>query len=143
MSSSEVYDAIVVGGGPGGSTAAWRLARAGARVLLLDRASFPRVKLCAGWVTPAVWRRLEIDPATYPLTLQPFASATVEHSGKVFETAWARPVSYGIVRREFDHHLLERARGAGATVVEGEGVRGVEREGALMRVETGARSMHA
>ena len=49
----------VIGGGPGGSTAAWHLARAGARTLLVDGARFPRVKLCAGWVTPAVWRRMQ------------------------------------------------------------------------------------
>ena len=46
------HDVIIVGGGPGGSTAAWRLARAGLRPLLLDAAVFPRVKVCAGWVTP-------------------------------------------------------------------------------------------
>ena len=132
------FDAIVVGGGPGGSTAAWRLARSGARVALLDAARFPRVKLCAGWVTPTVWRTLELDPLSYPLTLQPFSSATVELDGDVFETTWPRTASYGIVRREFDHFLLGRARHAGATVREGERVRGIARAGELMRVETDA-----
>ena len=46
-----VYDAIVVGAGPAGSTAAYRLASAGASVLLLDRARFPRDKPCGGGVT--------------------------------------------------------------------------------------------
>jgi menaquinone-9 beta-reductase len=44
--SAEIYDAIVVGGGPGGSTTAVYLTRAGVRVLLLDRAKFPRDKVC-------------------------------------------------------------------------------------------------
>jgi flavin-dependent dehydrogenase len=80
---SDGWDAIVVGGGPGGSTAAWRLARDGARVTVLDAARFPRLKLCAGWVTPTVWRTLELDPEAYPHTLQPFADATIELDGEV------------------------------------------------------------
>ena len=47
----EAYDVAIVGGGPAGSTAAYRLARAGASVLLVDRATFPRDKPCGGGVT--------------------------------------------------------------------------------------------
>ena len=122
-------DLIIVGGGPGGSTLAWRLARAGRRVLVLDAASFPRVKLCAGWVTPTVWRALEIDPSEYPRTLQPFSEATLELDGNCHKTRWARTASYGIIRREFDDFLLQRARDAGAEVREGSRVQNVEREG--------------
>ena len=50
---AERFDAVVVGAGPGGSTAAYRLVRGGARVLLLDRASFPRDKPCGGGLTGA------------------------------------------------------------------------------------------
>ena len=131
------WDAIVVGGGPGGSTAAWRLARAGARVLLLDAARFPRLKLCAGWVTPTVWRTLEIDPASYPRTIQPFADASIELDGTVLETQWAHAVSYGIVRREFDELLLRRAEQCGAVVREGVRVTGAQRDGALTTLDTG------
>ena len=46
------YDAIVVGGGPGGSTAAYHLARAGAKVVVLDRKRFPRAKVCGDGLTP-------------------------------------------------------------------------------------------
>jgi geranylgeranyl reductase family protein len=46
------YDAIVVGGGPGGSTAAYHLARAGAKVVVLDRKQFPRAKVCGDGLTP-------------------------------------------------------------------------------------------
>lgn len=46
------FDAIVVGGGPGGSSAAWHLAKAGASVLCVDKARFPREKPCGDGITP-------------------------------------------------------------------------------------------
>jgi len=137
VAEGERWDAIVVGGGPGGSTAAWRLARGGARVLVLDAARFPRVKLCAGWVTPAVWRTLEVDPAAYPHTIQPFSRATIELEGEVHETAWPTTASYGIVRKEFDDFLLRRAASAGAQVRDGMRVQAIERLGEGFAVSAG------
>jgi len=134
---SEAWDVIVVGGGPGGSTTAWQLARGGAKVLVLDGARFPRLKLCAGWVTPTVWRALELDPREYPLTIQPFRRASLELDGEVLETSWDHTVSYGIVRREFDDFLLRRAERAGAVVREGERVLGVERDADAVVVRAG------
>jgi geranylgeranyl reductase family protein len=130
------HDAIVVGGGPGGSTTAWRLAQAGVRTLVLDAAVFPRVKICAGWVTPAALADVEVDPESYPRTIQPFTACRLAFGGARHETRWERPASYGILRREFDHYLLERAARAGADVRCGERVGGVTVTGAAARVTT-------
>lgn len=129
-------DVVVVGGGPGGSTAAWRLAQAGMHTVLLDAASFPRVKVCAGWVTRAALDDLELDPDAYPLRIQAFSACALAFGGRRHETRWRRPASYGIVRREFDHYLLRRAAAAGVDVHDGMRVTGVRVERDAVMLET-------
>jgi flavin-dependent dehydrogenase len=107
-------EVLIVGGGPGGSTCAWALRRAGVDVLVMDRARFPRDKICAGWITPHVVDALELNTRDYAsdgLTLQPmtgFRTGVVE--GPAVDTSYDRIVSYGIRRCEFDHYLLQRSQ---------------------------------
>jgi flavin-dependent dehydrogenase len=111
--------------------------------LLLDAAVFPRVKICAGWVTHEALADVELDPEKYPHTIQSFTKCRFEFEGARHETRWQRPASYGILRREFDHHLLDRARAAGADVREGARVTAVTREADGLRVECEAGSFTA
>jgi menaquinone-9 beta-reductase len=120
-------EAIVVGGGPAGSTLAGALHAAGLDVVVLDQARFPRHKVCAGWITPGVVDALSLDLEEYGRSrvLQPITRfRTGVLGGPVLETEYGRPVSYGILRCEFDHHLLARC---GARLRLGERVRAIER----------------
>lgn len=123
-------DALIVGGGPAGSTCARVLRRAGLDVLVLDAAVFPRDKVCAGWITPQVVTSLDLDVEEYRAgrTLQPISGF---HVGLIdgaagTETQYGRQVSFGIRRCEFDHYLLQRS---GARVETGTPVTSLRREG--------------
>jgi flavin-dependent dehydrogenase len=89
------------------------LRRAGLDVLVLDRASFPRDKVCAGWITPQVIASLELDTAEYAggRTFQPILGFRTGLIGATrhLETVYDAPVSFGIRRCEFDHYLLQRS----------------------------------
>ena len=106
-------DALVVGGGPAGSTCARILRNAGWTVIVADRARFPRDKVCAGWLTPDVFPLLELDPAEYRAagaTLQEITGfQTGVIGGSLVETRYSATVSYAIRRCEFDSFLLRRA----------------------------------
>ncbi|MDX2166554.1 MAG: geranylgeranyl reductase family protein, partial [Deltaproteobacteria bacterium] len=134
-------DVIVVGGGPAGSTAAWALRRRGADVVLWDRKTFPREKICAGWITPQVATALELDLAAYAAsgrTCQPLRGFAVSRQGdRVAHVRYPRVVSYGIRRCEFDHYLLERC---GAETRLGEPLRTLQRQDGLWTLNGAVRA---
>lgn len=125
----ERCDVLIVGGGPAGSTLAWRLVQAGLDVVVLDKKDFPRDKVCAGWITPAVVETLQLDLADYAQgrTLQPihrFRTGLI--GGDEVLTDYGATVSYGIRRREFDDYLLRRS---GARLRLGAGLESLTRAG--------------
>ena len=106
-------DVLIVGGGPAGATCARQLVRAGLDVLVMDKHDFPRDKVCAGWITPAVVSALELDCADYAQgrVLQPIYGFRTGIIGAApVETRYPEAASYGIRRREFDDYLLRRSQ---------------------------------
>lgn len=97
---------IIVGGGPAGSACAWRLQRAGREVLVLDKAAFPRLKPCAGWITPSVVRRLHFRLSEYPHSLLTFRRLYVSIQGRSIAVPTRQ---HSIRRTEFDAWLLDRS----------------------------------
>jgi geranylgeranyl reductase family protein len=123
-------DVLIIGGGPAGSTCAWQLRRLGYGVVVVDRQSFPRDKICAGWITPQVAAALELDLAAYAdgdRTCQPIYGFQISRQGnREARVRYREPVSFGIRRREFDHFLLARS---GAELRLGEPLRTLELRG--------------
>lgn len=111
-----VFDCLIVGAGPAGASAAYHLAKAGAAVLLIDRAPLPRDKPCGGGVSPQVAQWFDFD-------FSPVISTTVrrvrytwklgdpiEAEADITEPLW-------MVRRStFDHFLVKQAQAQGATL---------------------------
>jgi menaquinone-9 beta-reductase len=100
-------DVIVVGGGPAGATAARHLKAGGADVLVLDKELFPRLKLCAGWITPQVLQDVNLDPATYPQRFLSFRKLHFHLKGLHLPLPC---VQHSIRRYEFDTWLLQQSQ---------------------------------
>jgi geranylgeranyl reductase family protein len=115
----ERYDVAVIGAGPAGSVTAIHLARGGARVLLVDKATFPRDKPCGGGLTLRAVRQLPVDP-----------SPVVEHEvdRMAFRVGWRAhferrgrrgPFVLMTQRRRLDQFLVEQAVESGAEFRDG------------------------
>lgn len=122
-------DVLVVGGGPAGSSCAWQLRQHGLDVVIMDKAQFPREKVCAGWITPEVLAVLQLDADVYAEqnVLQPitgFRTGLID--GGNIETRYSTTVSYGIRRFELDDYLMRRS---GARLELGQALESVQREG--------------
>src|SRR5437899_12102941 len=108
------FDAVLVGAGPAGSTAAHRLAAAGASVLLIDKARFPRDKPCGGGLTTRAVRQL-------PFSVEPVVEDRITRArcrlryGPVMERGSAHILCVMTQRRKLDAFMAERAVEAGAT----------------------------
>ncbi len=142
---SERVDVAVVGAGPAGSTAAYRLARAGARVLLLDRQSFPRDKPCGGGLTMRATKVLPVDVWPVVEDVVDRLALRSGYAGGEITRRFARPIAWMTQRRRLDHFLAERAAEAGADFQDGVRVRDIEvgdGRGAVVVLD-GARRVHA
>ena len=124
--AAEVHtDVVIVGAGPAGTAAAITLARAGRRVTVIDRATFPRDKCCGDGLTTGALRRLEslgLDPSTIP-SWQPVDDIWISSPSQRV-VRFALPRDRGLfaavaTRTDLDSALVDLARSAGATVLDG------------------------
>jgi flavin-dependent dehydrogenase len=134
-------DVLIAGGGPAGSACAGKLRQAGLDVIVMDKASFPRDKVCAGWITPQVVEDLAFDVDDYRVgrTFQPITGFRVGLIGvdDALDTKYERPVSFGIRRCEFDNYLLRRST---ARLLLGSPVSKIQRDGSHWIVNESVRA---
>jgi len=114
----ERFDVAVVGAGPAGSTTAYRLARAHARVLLIEKAPFPRDKPCGGGLTMRAVRQL-------PFSVEPVVEDRITRArcrlkyGPVMERSSEHVLCLMTQRRRLDAFLVEQAAAAGVDFRDG------------------------
>lgn len=146
MSGNELYDLIIVGGGPAGATAALYAARHGLSAVLLDKATFPRDKVCGDALSGkavAILSELGLldqvrDLPGAPVQTIVFGSPRhtevsiplTRYERRDPLTQQSRPVDGFVIRRQvFDHFLFEQARARAERCVEGFAVRELILEG--------------
>jgi menaquinone-9 beta-reductase len=134
------FDAIIIGAGPGGSSAAYLLADAGMRVALIDKASFPRDKLCGGMLserTEKVYRSIFGD---HWQDVHEFSctGAKFFHKDRLLNEVDNYRRIYFATRTALDHHLVQLACARGATLMENTCASSLEMDSGLVRLTSGA-----
>ncbi len=128
--ASSTYDVIIVGGGPAGSTAGYLLSNFGFNVVIIDKSNFPRRKLCGGSISDKTLKILdrvfdETESSLRKRHILNFQSDSYEffHKNKCMLKNTRDMPFYFTDRRVYDNFLLEKAKGAGVEVIEGDGVK--------------------
>lgn len=122
------YDLIVVGAGPAGSACAITAARAGAKVLLLEKDHFPRQKVCGEFVSPESLGLLHGFMADGQFQSCPeVVSSRIFLDSKILKLP-VSPAAQSIPRFDLDPALFAAARNAGVTACEGVAVKDVQRD---------------
>jgi geranylgeranyl reductase family protein len=117
-----IFDALIVGAGPTGATAATTLSKLGHSVAVIDKAKFPRHKTCASWINALAFSRFPyLRPEILNLVDCPFHGirfydASISRSGAYNER---KPSGYLTLRSKFDHGLAKMAVAVGAQLHEG------------------------
>jgi geranylgeranyl reductase family protein len=110
-----MFDVVIIGGGPAGSTAALYAVNAKLRTLLIDFEDFPRNKACGGGLSPRTIKEFPyIEPLMeFAATHQMMANSTIDNSCEIQQNL---PICYFVKRSQFDYELLKEAQKAGTEI---------------------------
>ncbi len=131
-----MFDCIIVGAGPAGSSAAYHLAKQGHSILVVDKADFPRTKSCGGGVSPAIaqWFDFDFSPVVQNHVSQ------VKYTFKMGDPAEVQLKNvtpmWMVQREQFDNFLIEQAIGQGAEFKSGVEVKEALLQGDTWQIQT-------
>jgi len=112
-------EVAIIGAGPAGTTLAYELLQGGLKPLILDKAVFPRIKVCAGGLTIKALKFL--PPDLGPVLENEICRVQLSFNlGRAFTKASQQPLLYTVERQRFDAFLMERVRQAGGEFGDGE-----------------------
>lgn len=137
------YDVIVVGSGPAGSSAAWKLAKEGMAVAVVEKATLPRYKTCGGGVIGRAMQALPVDVRQVVEQDCCTAQLNVLPDGLSFVTQRQTPIVAMTMRSRFDGAILSAAQTAGASVRQECAVEHVSFQGDFVEIRTDGGSMRA
>ena len=130
-----MYDAIVIGTGPAGATAARHVAAAGLDTLLIEKEKLPRVKTCGGALSEYALSNLGIEIPDSIIERECFG-ARIRYGACSLESEARERLSVMVSRDKLDHYLTKCAVDAGAELVDGVRVRSVRTDDDRVVVET-------
>ena len=107
------YDAVIVGSGPGGFFLGYLLAKAGAKILILEKERLPRYKVCGGGLTPKALAVLPFDVSDV-VEEWIFTARVFVRELPVLAETWSRPLAARVMRVAFDRFLVREAVSEGA-----------------------------
>lgn len=138
---TKMFDCIIVGAGPAGSTAAYHLAKQGRSVLVLEKAALPHNKPCGGGVSPAIAQWLDFD-LTPAISMK---ANKISYTWKMEDRVEVQiDSSMWMVQRDvFDEFLIRQAQKTGAEIRDSTEVTGIEFKNFVWEVKTNSEPVSA
>ncbi len=135
MPSSNVYDIIIIGAGPGGSLTGYLLSRQGLKVLIVEKKQLPRYKPCAGCLTRRTLNILPFDISDVVEDHSYTATMSIKNR-PVFIKTDDDPIVTMVMRDKFDYFLVRKAINEGAQLLDGAAYRSLSGPVGNLEVET-------